>query len=150
MKIFGINETFNDYKKTGLYIAFTKCKLNCFGCQNIELKDKIPLEIDVDDLSKFIINNPIIDSIICSGLNPMDSFLELQMLIHKIRRFSKMDIVIYTGYKEKDLDWQIISLKQYPNIIIKFGEYIKERDYIFDEVLQVTLASDNQYAKKIS
>lgn len=150
MKIFGTNETFNDYKKTGLYIAFPKCKLNCLGCQNVELKKKIPLNIDVGNLVNYVLNNPIIDSIICSGLNPMDSFYELQMLIHKIRKFSKMDIIIYTGYKEEDLVLEISVLKQYPNITIKFGEYIKDCDPIYDEILQVTLASNNQYAKKIS
>ena len=38
----------------------------------------------------------------------------------------------------------------YSNIIIKFGRFIPNREPHFDEVLGVNLASNNQYAKRIS
>ena len=44
----------------------------------------------------------------------------------------------------------INNLKQFPNIIIKFGRFIPNQQSHYDEVLGINLASDNQYAKKIS
>ena len=38
----------------------------------------------------------------------------------------------------------------FKNIIIKFGRYIPNRNNKYDEILGVTLASDNQFAEKIS
>ena len=63
------------------------------------------------------------------------------------RGFSKDDIVIYTGYKEEELAAEISTLQQFDNIIIKFGRFIPDSPHIFDTVLGVELASNNQYAK---
>ena len=60
---------------------------------------------------------------------------------------SKDPIVIYTGYKEEELTEQIKFLQKFDNIIVKFGRFIPDSLHIFDTVLGVTLASNNQYAK---
>ena len=44
----------------------------------------------------------------------------------------------------------IDKLKAFPNIIVKFGRYIPNHEKHFDEVLGIYLASDNQYAERIS
>ena len=62
---------------------------------------------------------------------------------------SKDPIVIYTGYKEEELIEQIKFLQQFDNIIVKFGRFIPNSPHIFDTVLGVELASNNQYAKYI-
>ena len=41
-------------------------------------------------------------------------------------------------------------LKNYDNIIIKYGRYIPNQPSRYDSILGVTLASDNQYAERIS
>ena len=41
-------------------------------------------------------------------------------------------------------------LKKFKNIIVKFGRYVGGQQAHFDEVLGVYLASDNQFAEKIS
>lgn len=41
-------------------------------------------------------------------------------------------------------------LSEYKNIVVKFGRYIPGQEKHYDEVLGVYLASDNQYAEKIS
>ena len=58
--------------------------------------------------------------------------------------------IIYTGYYPEEIDGQIKFLSIFENIIIKFGRYIPNRNNKYDEILGVTLASDNQFAKKIS
>jgi hypothetical protein len=93
-----------------------------------------------------------------AGLEPFDSWDQLKLLISKFRERTKDDIVIYTGYTYDELDWgnpfdsesKIQWLWQYSNIIVKFGRYIPNQQPHYDEVLGVKLASDNQYAERIS
>ena len=80
----------------------------------------------------------------------MDQFEELINLIREFRKKTEADIVVYTGYREDEIQGQIEQLKQFSNIIIKVGRYVPNASSRFDEVLGVTLASDNQYAIKIS
>ena len=58
--------------------------------------------------------------------------------------------VIYTGYYENEIEDIINLLKQRKNIIVKFGRFIPNSKEKYDEVLGVTLSSDNQYGKVIS
>ena len=60
------------------------------------------------------------------------------------------DIVIYTGYNLNEIEDKVNILKNYKNIIIKFGRFIPNNKIHYDEILGVYLASDNQYALKIN
>ena len=60
------------------------------------------------------------------------------------------DIVIYTGYYENEIKDKIDILKQYKNIVVKFGRYIPNDTEHYDSVLGVNLANKEQYGKKIS
>ena len=60
------------------------------------------------------------------------------------------EIIIYTGYKKYEIENQLNQLKQFSNIIVKFGRYIPQQPPIYDEILGVELASPNQYAERIS
>ena len=61
------------------------------------------------------------------------------------------DFVIYTGYTEEELNnkdnneinFLYENLKNYKNIIIKFGRFIPNQDSHYDEVLGIELASNN-------
>ena len=146
-----IRETFIDYKKVGLYVSGTKCNLNCKMCFNDNLKHSPTIKINpLSFVENYIIKNQIIESVIFSGLNWFDKFEDLVRLITCIRIYTNIEIVIYTGYKESELLKEIEILKEYSNIIVKFGEYIPNDNSIFDETLGVSLSSSNQYAKKIS
>ena len=58
----------------------------------------------------------------------------------------KLSIFIYFN----EILNKVTVLKRFPNIIIKFGRYIPNQQPHYDEVLGVNLASDNQYAERIS
>ena len=60
------------------------------------------------------------------------------------------DAKIVTGDIVGEIKDYIDQLKQYKNIIVKFGRYIPGQQTHKDEVLGVNLASDNQYTEKIS
>ena len=45
---------------------------------------------------------------------------------------------------------EIEELERCENIIVKYGRYIPDQEKHYDEVLGVYLASNNQYAERIS
>ena len=161
-----IDEDFINYKKPSMYIATPKCSFKCDKecgcavCQNSELALAHEHEIGIRALIKRYLTNPITKAIVISGLEPFDTPELIYEVILGFRDIGVMDdIVIYTGYTERELtlddsgrqevatyNW----LKHYPNIYIKFGRFVPGQVPHYDEVLGVKLASDNQYGKKVS
>lgn len=154
MKIKGlISEDFVNYKKPAMTIMFPYCNFKCgMGyCQNSSLFHEANIEISVNDLVQRYINNPITEAIVMQGLEPFDSWKDVLQFIDLLREQSDDDVVIYTGYnKEEILPYIKVLSKLYKNIVIKFGRYVPNQDKHFDEILGVHLASDNQYAERIS
>lgn len=152
-----IEEDFVNYKKPSMYIAFPYCTFKCDKecgysvCQNSSLVTNSEIiNIDEQKIVNRYIDNPITTSIVISGLEPFDSFNELVILIKSFREKTLDDIVIYSGYNKEEITSYIEELKQFKNIVIKFGRFIPNQEKHYDEVLQVTLASPNQYGEKIS
>lgn len=108
------------------------------------------MEILTRKLIERYMNNPITSAIVCGGLEPFDSWDDLQELVYRLRLNTNDDIVIYTGYEYKEINYAVDWLTQFPNIIIKFGRFIPNQQPHYDEILGVKLASDNQYAEVIS
>ena len=172
MKIKGIVfEDFINYKEPAMYIAFPTCTFKCDKecgravCQNSALAKEPDFEVDKNDLCEMYFQNPIAKAIVLGGLEPFDSGLDLIPFIDTMRRQYKCDdpIIIYTGYTEEELSsghfgngpvemqknyWHV--LKEYKNIIVKFGRYRPNEESHFDKLLGVRLASPNQYARLIS
>lgn len=97
------------------------------------------------------ITNPITKAIVIGGLEPFLQYSDIYDLIFYFRSHEcNDDIVIYTGYYKEEIHEQIKLLQQFNNVIVKFGRYIPNQKKHFDEVLGVYLASENQYAEKIS
>jgi len=147
-----------NYKKTSMFIASPCCsfkcdKLNgCQVCQNSLLANEPDIEIDNDILCQRYLSNSLTEAVVCGGLEPFDSFDDLIEFIWTLRLVYECedDVVIYTGYDDYEIADKIDTLSRIPNIIVKFGRYIKDQQPHYDEVLGVNLASDNQYAKHIS
>lgn len=151
-----VAEDFSNYKMPSMFVIFPTCDWKCDRecgkrvCQNGSLA-KAPInDIDVDILINKYIDNPISKAVVCGGLEPMDSWNDLQLFIEKFREKSQDNIVIYTGYYKEEIVDKIDWLKSYDNIIIKFGRFIPGHKKHYDEVLGVELASDNQHAEVIS
>ena len=149
-------EDFTNYKKPSMYIAFPSCTFKCERecgqkiCQNSSLVQSKTLEVDVKYIVNKYINNPITSAIVIGGLEPLDSKEDLLILISYLRTSTQDDIIIYTGYKEEEIKNQLQYLRAYRNIIVKFGRFIPNQQPHYDDVLGVMLASDNQYAERIS
>lgn len=152
-----IDEDFLNYKKACMIIGMPYCSFKCDKecgqqvCQNSALADAPIIEVDNDKLIERYLNNPITEAVCFQGLEPFDSYKDIKSFISLLR--SKQcwdDIVIYTGYTEEEIKNQLCYLRPYRNIIIKFGRYVPNQESHYDEILGVTLASPNQYAKWIS
>lgn len=161
MKIKGlVDEDFINYKKPSMFIIFPYCSFKCDKengcalCQNSHLAHEPTLDISINTILNRYLQNDLTDAIVCGGLEPFDSDTELLDFIDVARELFciKDDIVIYTGYTEEELQDNFVfqQIIQYPNIIIKFGRYRPNEESHYDEVLGIKLASNNQYAKKVS
>ena len=138
MKLKGIiDEDFINYKKPSMFLITSTCDWKCCKEAGVDIS--------------ICQNNPITKAIVVGGLEPFDQFEELHNLIHYFRGNNCEDeFVIYTGYYPEEIEGYIYILKMFKNIIIKFGRYIPNSNNKYDEILGVTLVSDNQFAKKIS
>ena len=139
-----------------MFIGFPTCSFKCeeecgeHCCQNSALARANAVYIWDQTLIKRYMDNPITKAVVCGGLEPMDSWDKLQSFILSFREQCQDDIVIYTGYKEEEIQDKVEWLKTYGPIIVKFGRYVPNKQPHYDEVLGVKLASDNQYAKVVS
>lgn len=151
-----IFEDFINYKKPSMVIEFPYCNFKCNiecgkpVCQNFSLIKSDDLDVPIVRIVELYMKNDIDKAIVFQGLEPFDSKADLYQLIKLFREYTNDDIVIYTGYTETELSYEIETLKRlFKNIIIKFGRFIPDQPAHFDDTLGVTLTSSNQYGKKV-
>lgn len=152
------DEDFTSYKKPSMVIGFPRCSWKCEKacgmrvCQNGALAQAPDRIMGVKTIVGRYRNNPITSAIIMAGLEPFDSEEDLMTLILYFRTATQDDIVVYTGYTKEEIQEREIYkyLLNAKNIIIKFGRFIPNQQPHYDEVLGVKLASDNQYAERVS
>ena len=151
-----VDEDFSNYKKPSMLIGMPYCTFKCDKecgqqvCQNSALATAPNIDVNPMDLIARYEKNNLTQAVVCGGLESFDSWVDLYNFIFLFRSVSDDDMVIYTGYTKCEITDKVEQLKQFPNIIIKFGRYIPNQQSHYDEVLGVDLVSDNQYAEKIS
>lgn len=159
MKLKGVRiEDFTNYKKPSMFLAFPSCTFKCEKecgvrvCQNGTLAQMPNIEIGVQELVDKYLSNPITSAIVCGGLEPFDNFEDLWRFIFYLRaKGCNDDVVIFTGYYKHEISEEYLKrLSIVPNIIIKWGRFIPNQQPHYDEVLGIKLASDNQYAERVS
>ena len=153
---FLVEEDFVNYKKPSMFIGFPTCNWKCEKecgekmCQNKELALSPDIEVSCKTIVDRYMKNPITKAIVCGGLEPFDTWRQLQTLVATLRTKTDDDIVIYTGYNEDEISNMLKYLRCYRNIIVKFGRFVPNKEPHYDEVLGIKLASPNQYAERIS
>ena len=154
-----IFEDFVNYKVPCMTIEMPickgfKCDRECGKpvCQNSTLASMPTKDFPAESIVRAYKDNPIARAVCFQGLEPFDSIEDLRDFIFNFRICNSIndDIVIYTGYNKDEIENELNHLKQFKNIVVKFGRYIPNCEPHFDEVLGVKLASPNQYAERIS
>ena len=151
-----VDEDFTNYKNPSMFIGFPNCSFKCEKecgeqvCQNSVLAQAQNIDISINDICKRYVNNDMTKSIVCGGLEPFDSFEDLYKLVKILRLYIFDDIVIYSGYNKNEIIDKVNKLSEFCNIIIKFGRFKPNQEKHYDKVLGVYLASDNQYAERMS
>lgn len=151
-------DDFINYKKCSMFLGVVSCdwkcckenNIPCSLCQNYSWSNNTIKEINNKDIIELYLEDSLEEALVFGGLEPLLQFDELISFIKDFRKISNDDIVIYTGYYPCEIEKEIEELKKFSNIIIKFGRYIPNKKNKYDKILGVTLASDNQYAEKIS
>ena len=155
-----VDEDFVNYKKPSMFIGTISCGGKCCieggfplsVCQNDGWRGNAPINILDEVIVKRYLNNPITKSIVLGGMEPMEQSDEVLALIKTLRDDYGChdDVVIYTGYYPDEVTAILEKLQSFDNIVVKFGRYIPNIKSRFDDVLGVTLVSENQYAERIS
>lgn len=147
-----IDEDFTNYKLPAMLVAFPYCTFKCGKdiCHNYPLRNSPTIELHHQEIIGRYIANPISQALVCAGLEPLDSFRDLLYFLQDFRQNSPDPIIIYTGYEEAEIEYEMEKLAAIGNVVIKFGRYLPGQKKHFDAILGVDLASDNQYAKYFS
>lgn len=158
-----IDEDFVNYKKPSMFIGSSYCDFKCEKecglrvCQNSELAAAPCIDIDPEEIITRFNDNPITEAIVFGGLEPLYAPDNKINIFHYFSSYINLlnegtDIVVYTGYYPEEIPYSsfqywgsmVDSIKGH--LIFKFGRFIPDRPSRYDDVLGVTLASDNQFA----
>lgn len=166
-----IDEDYCNYKKPSMFIATSKCTFKCekddckVHCQNSKIALQPNINVSINNLIKRYINNNLTEAVVIGGLEPLDQLPEIIDFISCFRKLSKDDLVIYTGYTEEEVKQMKYKNKSYLDslievnnssleglnktsvLVIKYGRFKASGDEKYDNVLGISLASSNQYAK---
>ena len=153
-----IIEDWSNYKVASMFVNTSicdwKCRIGCGEnlCQNMDIISLPTIDISNEKMYNLYNDNSITKAIVFGGLEPMLQFDELFSFIEYMRNDKNNDdmIVIYTGYYPTEIENYLNKLKTFKNIIVKFGRFIPSQKSRYDEILGVTLVSNNQFAEKIS
>lgn len=152
-------DDFVQYKKPCVVVCFPNCTWKCCTeagiptsvCQNQEMCELKDIDITPEDVYNLYKESLFAESICCSGLEPMLQFDDVLSLLKYFREHDcNADFVVYTGYYRNEIEDKVQEMAKYKNVIVKFGRYVPNQEKHYDEVLGVWLASDNQYAERIS
>ncbi len=142
-----------NYHKPSLFIGMAVCSFKCGKeyCQNKELMDMQDIEISEGMIIQKYLDNPLTEAIVLGGLEPLDQLSDVADLCSMMNvRGITDDVVIYTGYTEEEAEQKIRFLRKlngaFRDMVVKYGRYIPDSKPVKDQVLGITLVSDNQYA----
>ena len=145
-----IDEDFVQFKEPSMFIGTCFCTFKCGEglCQNRALAIAKIIDMPDDEIIRRYLANPITSSIVFGGLEPFEQLPELIDFLKKLREEYHCNdtVVIYSGWTEAELAGVRWEFRDDPNLIVKVGRFVPNSNSRYDELLGVTLVSDNQYA----
>lgn len=108
-----------------LLVFFKGCKIHCEGCVNKHLWSFENADLmDVKELIDIILKENL-GGITLHGGEPLDQKEELIKLVKELKKINK-SVILFTGYKKKELDSVQASIWNMADIVIS-GRFIKEK-----------------------
>ena len=150
-----IFEDFVNYKRPSMFIGTCQCDWKCCienancKCQNAGISRYPDIIVEDEKLIELYLDNPITHAVVFGGLEPLLQFEEVVGFIRKFRQYSDDDVVIYTGYFPEEIEDQVSALKNFPNIVMKFGRFRPNESSHFDDVLGVDLPNKEQFGVRL-
>lgn len=150
-----IFEDFVNYKRPSMFIGTCQCDWKCCienancKCQNAGISRYPDIIVEDEKLIELYLDNPITHAVVFGGLEPLLQFEEVVGFIRKFRQYSDDDVVIYTGYFPEEIEGQVSALKNFPNIVMKFGRFRPNESSHFDDVLGVDLPNREQFGVRL-
>lgn len=124
------------------FVIFTQgCKHKCPGCHNSTTHSfSGGAMVDIDDIMKKIIQNPLLDGITLSGGEPFEQPKAAAELAHKAKK-AGLSVMTYTGYNIEDIlnDSEKMKLLNETDILVDGKFDIKRKN-----ILLKFRGSDNQ------
>lgn len=153
-----VDESFEYYRKPVMLLAFPYCTFKCCKeaglpttiCQNEPWCRQATYDYSEEEVIERYLSNPLTSGLCGGGFEPLDSFGELVSFLEKLRQKTTDVFIVYTGYNFEEKEEETRQLSEFENIIVKYGRYKVGDKPHRDKILGVDLASDNQYAIKIS
>lgn len=153
-----VDESLEYYKEPVMLLAFPHCTFKCCieaglpttVCQNEPWCRQPTYDFPDEEIIDRYLSNSVTSGLCGAGFEPLDSFEELLVFLTKLRQKTEDVFIVYTGYVFEEKKEETKRLSEFKNIIIKYGRYrIGDKPHR-DKILGMDLASDNQYAIKIS
>lgn len=157
IRVKDVVEVFQDYKKSALLFCTCFCDWKCCIeagiskdiCQNHKIANQREVNLPFEKALNMV-KFSITDSIIFGGLEPILQAEEVCSLIEYLRNKGiTKDILIYTGYYIEEIEESVLQRLKNCHVILKCGRFKPDRPKKFDEILGITLASDNQYGVQL-
>lgn len=153
IRLTDVKEVFQDYKKSALMLGTCFCDWKCCKesgfpvtlCQNHSISKQGFHTVTFKQVLDYV-RKSYTDAVLFAGLEPFMQKKEVLSCVRYLREKGvTKDIVIYTGYYLEELNEEVLEVCENCHVILKCGRFIPNRKPVFDKVLGVTLASDNQY-----
>ena len=157
IRVKDVVEVFQDYKKSALLFSCCFCDWKCCKeagipisvCQNQSICSQRTITLSFESVLRMV-NNSITDAIIFGGLEPFEQIDEVVRCIEYLRfNFVSKPVIIYTGFYPEEINENTLDRLSLSHVILKCGRYIPNLPPVYDEVLGITLASNNQYGVQL-
>jgi pyruvate-formate lyase-activating enzyme len=143
------HERVEDAPFVGALICAVSCSIGCKDCFNESVKQEPNRCSYIPNILDEIQANPFNEGVILAGLEWSSQPKELIALVKEATK-RHLPIIIYTGYTSDQFIRRVPRIKEFPNVLIKYGSFNQNLRSFEHKEYGVNLASTNQHIQKIS
>jgi len=143
------HERVEDAPFVGALVCALDCNIGCKGCFNQSLKEAPIFYKKADEIMDEIMSNPFNEGVILAGLEWSLQPTELLALV-KSATVRNMPVIVYTGHDINTFLRRVPLIKQFTEVLVKYGAYDESKLSLTHEAYGIKLASTNQHIDSIA